>query len=155
MCGAIFLIMRLITVFRNLLLATLMLISVAVAEGPWVTEVAEGLKKAKAEEKLVLVLFTGSEWSEHSKNMDKDVFSKKTFLDDAQKAYVLVNIDTPEKIEKSVKKLMMKYGVRAFPTAVLLDADGKKFASFAAAQEASVKDFLARLSKEKRRKVMF
>ena len=115
----------------------------ALAEGPWLTNIEAGVKKAKAEGKLVM--------------MDKEVFSKKEFLADAQKSYVLVKLDAPNsnpELKKATQELMKKYKVKAFPFVLLFDAEGKEFKRFAATENRTVEDFIKRLLKEKRRKDM-
>jgi protein disulfide-isomerase len=63
--------------------------------------------------------------------LDKDVYSKKEFLDYAKKNVVLVKVDFPKTktqskaLKEANQKLMDKYGVEAFPTAVILGSDAK------------------------------
>ncbi|MEZ7957483.1 MAG: thioredoxin family protein [Rubritalea sp.] len=146
-----------INLFRNLLLVALMVSGSALAEGPWLTNIEAGVKKAKAEGKLVMVEFTGSDWCPPCMMMDKEVFSKKEFLADAQKSYVLVKLDAPNsnpELKKATQELMKKYKVKAFPFVLLFDAEGKEFKRFAATENRTVEDFIKRLLKEKRRKDM-
>ncbi len=151
--------MIMINLFKNLFLVALVLSSSAIAKdkGPWLTNIEEGVKKAKVEGKLVMVEFTGSDWCPPCIMMEKEVFSKKEFLKEAQKNYVLVKLDAPKsdpKLEKSTKELMMKHKVKSFPTVLLLDAEGKEFKRFLASANPTVKGFLKRLLTEKRRKDM-
>ncbi|MFT5634213.1 MAG: thiol:disulfide interchange protein [Rubritalea sp.] len=149
--------MSIINLFRNLLLVALMVSGSALAEGPWLTNIEAGVKKAKAEGKLVMVEFTGSDWCPPCMMMDKEVFSKKEFLADAQKSYVLVKLDAPNsnpELKKATQELMKKYKVKAFPFVLLFDAEGKEFKRFAATENRTVEDFIKRLLKEKRRKDM-
>lgn len=147
-------------ILRNLFLVTLIITGSALAaeaNGPWLTDIEAGVKKAKAEGKLVMVEFTGSDWCPPCMMMDKEVFSKKEFLDEAQKHYVLVKLDAPNKdpeLKKATQKLMKKYKVGGYPTVLLFDAEGKEFKRFVATENRTVKDFINRLVKEKRRKDM-
>ncbi|MFT5906092.1 MAG: thiol:disulfide interchange protein [Cryomorphaceae bacterium] len=150
--------MSMLNLFRNLLLVALMVSGSALAEGPWLTDIDAGVKKAKAEGKLVMVEFTGSDWCPPCMMMDKEVFSKKEFLAEAQKNYVLVKLDAPKsdpELEKATKELMKKHQVKAFPFVLLFDAEGKEFKRFGATENRTVEDFIKRLLKEKRRKDMF
>jgi thiol:disulfide interchange protein len=142
---------------RNVCLVALMISGSAVAKGPWLTNIEDGVKKAKAEGKLVMVEFTGSDWCPPCMMMDKAVFSKKKFLDEAQKHYVLVKLDAPNsdpELKKSTQETMKKYKVRAFPYILLFDAEGEEFKRFAATENNTVEGFIKRLLKEKRRKDM-
>ena len=109
--------------------------SVAVAaDGPWLTDFDEAKKQAEKEDKAILMDFTGSDWCGWCIKLDKEVFSKKEFLDYARKNLVLVEVDFPRKKEipeatkKQNAKLAKKYKIEGFPTIVLTDAKGKKFA---------------------------
>lgn len=151
--------MKIIKIIQKVLLVALMVsgVSVASAKGPWLTSIDEGMKKAKAEGKLVMVEFTGSDWCPPCMMMDKAVFSKKEFLEGAQKSYVLVKLDAPNKdpeLKKSTQKLMQEYKVMGVPTVVLFDANGKEFKRFTATENPTVDEFLKRLETEKRRKEM-
>ena len=65
-----------------------------------------------------------------------NVFSKPDFQKEAQKNFVLVELDYPRGKEQSKEmkaaneKLAQQYGVRGFPTVVFADASGKPFGGF-------------------------
>lgn len=133
------------------------LTSIATAEGPWLTNIEEGIEKAKTENKLVLIEFTGSDWCPPCMMMDKAVFSKDEFLKKAQEDYVLVKLDMPnsdKELKAANTELMKKYEVKGVPTILLFDSDGKEFQRFTASEHPKVDQFLERLKKEKRRKDM-
>ena len=109
--------------------------SVAVAaEGPWLTDFEEAKKQAAKENKAILMDFTGSDWCGWCVKLDKEVFSKKEFLDYAKKNLVLLEVDFPRKkklpaeTKKQNEGLAKKYKIEGFPTILLTDAKGKKFA---------------------------
>jgi protein disulfide-isomerase len=97
----------------------------------WMTDFDAATAKAKADEKPLLVNFTGSDWCGWCIKLDKEVFSKSTFKDYAEENLVLVEIDFPRGKSQSAElkaqneALAGKYGIRGFPTILLLDADGK------------------------------
>ena len=69
----------------------------------WSTDLDKAFKTAKAENKCVLVEFTGSDWCPPCIAMRKNVFSKKDFVKGASKNYILVELDFP-KGDKELKK---------------------------------------------------
>ena len=98
----------------------------------WMTDFEAAKAKAKAENKPILVDFTGSDWCVWCIKLDKEVFSKKAFLDYASSNFVLVEIDFPSKKVKQSAELKAqnealseKYDIKGFPTILILDADGK------------------------------
>ena len=142
------------------LLCGLFLLSISfvhAAEKDWLTSIEEGVKQAKKEHKHVLVEFTGSDWCPPCIMMHKKVFSKNSFVKGAQKNFVLVVLDIPNK-DKALRKkndaVMKKYKVRGVPTVILMDADGKEFSRFPAARYPSVQKFLHHLKQELRREKM-
>lgn len=95
----------------------------------------DNFEKAKAEAKkgnqLILADFTGSDWCGWCIKLDEEVFSKKEFKDYVKDKFVLLELDFPrqKKIPADIKaqneKLAKEYGIRGFPTVLVLDADGK------------------------------
>ena len=93
----------------------------------------EALAKAKAEGKLIYACFSGSDWCYWCKKLEKEVLSDPLFVAGVMDDYVLVFIDSPQ--NKAVlsdhakaenEKLTKKYGIRGFPTALILDGDGNR-----------------------------
>jgi len=87
--------------------------------------------KAKAEDKPMLVDFTGSDWCGWCIKLDKEVFSKAAFKDYASENLILVEIDFPKSKKQSAElkaqneALAEKYGIRGFPTILVMDGEGK------------------------------
>ncbi len=104
------------------------------AEANWTTDFAKAQAQAKAENKLLLLDFTGSDWCGWCKLMEKEIFSQPAFADYASKNLVLVRLDFPRTtpITPEVKtqnySLAQKFGIRGFPTIVMLNGDGKPLA---------------------------
>ncbi|MBO7521331.1 MAG: thioredoxin family protein [Opitutales bacterium] len=102
----------------------------------WLLNYDEALAKAKAEDKPLIVLFTGSDWCIWCKKLDKATLSKPEFIDYADKNYVMVLCDFPQADKPSpgqMKKnqaLLEKFGIEGFPTLVLVDAKTGKSAKF-------------------------
>ncbi len=105
---------------------------VSAAESTWLTDLPKAQAQAKAEGKIVLVDFTGSDWCGWCIKLQKEVFSKPEFLQWAKANAVLVEIDFPKRkkqaddLKKANDALARKYGIEGFPTIVVLNGDGKK-----------------------------
>lgn len=106
----------------------------AVEHSGWMSDFEAAKAKAAAENKPMLVDFTGSDWCIWCVKLDDEVFSKPGFQDYAKANLILVEIDFPRKKEQSAalkqqnEALVQKYGVRGFPTILLLDAKGEVIA---------------------------
>jgi thiol-disulfide isomerase/thioredoxin len=100
-------------------------------EAAWMTDFAAAKAKAKAEKKLLLVDFTGSDWCSWCKRLHNEVFDKDPFKADAPKNFILVELDFPheKKLPDELKaqngKLAKQYKIRGYPTVLLLDPEGE------------------------------
>ena len=103
----------------------------AFAGDGWMTDFEAAKAKAKAENKPLLLDFTGSDWWGWCIKLDKEVFTKDAFKEYAAAELVLVELDFPRGKEQSAalkaqnEKLAQQYGIRGFPTILLLSPDGK------------------------------
>lgn len=115
-----------------LLFALLLSTGVASAEPAWMTDFSAARARAKADNKLLVMDFTGSDWCGWCKRLKAEVWSKPQFQDYAAKNLVLVELDFPRGIAQSdaTKKqnaqLANEYGIEGFPTVIVLNAAGKK-----------------------------
>lgn len=91
------------------------------------------LERAAKNGRHVFACFSGSDWCGWCKRLEQEVFSQKEFLDAATNDFELVFIDMPQnkdvlsaraKVENP--KLVKKYGIQGFPTAILFDGKGEK-----------------------------
>src|SRR5260221_13878642 len=104
------------------LLAALALFRAGAEERQWMTDLSKAQAKAKAEKKLVMLDFTGSDWCGWCIKLHKEVFSKPEFEEYAKKNLVLVEVDFPrgkqqtEELKKANQKLQQKYGIEGYPT---------------------------------------
>lgn len=121
--------------FRVLLLiavAALMGFSSARAEPSWLTDYHQAQEQAKANKKLLLLDFTGSDWCGWCIRLRREVFSKPEFQEYADKNLVLVEVDFPRGKEQTRdvrlqnQNLAMQYEVQGFPTIIVLNGEGKK-----------------------------
>ncbi len=136
------------------LLAGCALLEAGAAELKWSTDLPKALAKAKAENKLVLMDFTGSDWCPWCIKLNKEVFSQPAFVEYAEKNIVPVEIDFPRKKEQSAElkkanaKLQEKYGIQGYPTVIVLNGAGKKVGELGY-QPGGPKPFIAALDKLK------
>ena len=97
----------------------------------WEDNLETALQKAKAENKAVLVNFTGSDWCQWCIKLSDEVFSKSEFEDYAEDNLILVRLDFPRNIEQSAEtklynnQLAQRYGVQGFPTVLLFNSQGQ------------------------------
>ncbi|HEY5652797.1 MAG TPA: thioredoxin fold domain-containing protein [Pontiella sp.] len=100
--------------------------------GKWTMDF-EAAKKAAAEKQLPILLdFSGSDWCGWCKLMEESVFTKPAWTAYATNQLMMVLIDfpkdkglVPDKYVERNRALRAEYGVRGFPTFVVLDDDGK------------------------------
>ena len=109
-----------------------LLASARAADDLWTTDYDGALQRAKTEDKMVFLEFTGSDWCGGCIFLRENVFSTETFKAFARKHLILVQLDFPLKkdIESDLKRrneeLRQKYGVMNFPALILLNASGRK-----------------------------
>ena len=116
------------------LLATTVFWRVNAADSMWLTDLPAAQAQAKAENKLVLMDFTGSDWCPGCIELKKKVFDTKQFQAYAAKKLVLVEVDFPDKkpqpaaLKKANDNLSRKFDVDGYPTQIVLDSNGKEIA---------------------------
>lgn len=99
----------------------------------WKTDFEEAKVVAQKENKLVLIYFTGSDWSSACKKLNKDFFYTEKFKKLSDENLVLVRVDAPRRPNlisdyqtSSNQNLSKKYDQKVYPTVVLVDAKGEK-----------------------------
>ncbi len=106
----------------------------AQAAADWTTDFAHAQARAKTEQKLLLLDFTGSDWCGWCKIMEKEIFSQPAFADYAREKLILVRLDFPRanplsaELKEQNYALARKFGIRGFPTIVMLNGEGKALA---------------------------
>jgi protein disulfide-isomerase len=105
--------------------------SAADASGLWREDYDAALKQAAAENKSVLVDFSGSDWCGWCIKLEKEVFSQPEFTAYAKENLILVLVDFPnakpqtEEQKTANQALAEKYGIQGFPTVLILNPQGK------------------------------
>jgi len=101
------------------------------AEG-WGDNYEKAAAQAKAEKKLLLLDFTGSDWCGWCIKLNKEVFSQAEFKDYAAKNLVLMEVDFPQtkpqaaNVKAQNARLQTKYKIEGYPTIIVLNPEGKK-----------------------------
>ena len=126
------------------------------ADGTWTTDFAKAQARAKAEKKLLLVDFTGSDWCPPCKALQKNVFSSVDFQSYAKDNVVLVEIDFPRSkpqsadLKKANKELARKHGIDSYPTVIVFDSNGKELSKESGYRGDSGAEYVAKLKKLKK-----
>jgi thioredoxin-related protein len=113
-------------------IAALFLTSTLALANGWMTDWEAAKAKAIAENKPILINFTGTDWCGWCIRIEKEVFSRKEFQEYAAKNLILMEVDFPKKKEQSAelksqnKALDKEFKIEGYPTIFLLDAEGKK-----------------------------
>jgi thioredoxin-related protein len=119
----------------------------------WLTDLPKALDLAKAQNKVVLVEFTGSDWCPPCKALHKNVMTSPEFQAYAEKNLVLVEADFPhhkaqsDELQKANKALADKFGLEGFPTVVVLDAKGRQLSKTVGYDGGKPGAFIAELEK--------
>ena len=123
----------------------------------WLTDAQAAQAKAKGENKMVLLDFTGSDWCIWCKKLKREVFDKPEFAQFAQSRLVLVEVDfprnktLPEAQKQANAQLDKTYGINSYPTIILLDPDGKQVVRMGYAF-GGVNSFISKVEKTTRTK---
>lgn len=105
-----------------------------VPEAKWLTDWAKAKELATKHNRPILINFSGSDWCGWCHKLEGEVFSKDAFLDYAKKNLVLFVADFPRskpqkaEVKEQNAKLAKQYGIRGFPTILLVDSAGKALA---------------------------
>jgi protein disulfide-isomerase len=141
--------------FAVCLLTCFAVLQLKAADLAWMTDLPKAQAKAKAENKLVMMDFTGSDWCIWCKRLNKEVFSTPEFADYAKKNLVLMEVDFPQSkpqsaaLKKANEALQEKYRIEGYPTIVVLNGDGKKVGELGY-MKGGPKAFIAELEKLKK-----
>ena len=101
------------------------------AQVTWLTDYNSALTQARAEGKLVLINFTGSDWCGWCMKLKAEVFDKPEFVAFANANLVLLEVDFPrrkalteqQRINNSI--LQNKYQVEGYPTLFVASDSGR------------------------------
>ena len=105
--------------------------------------------------KHIVAVFSGSDWCHWCKVLERDYLSKKAFVDEAKKDFVLLFIDSPQDtsaLSDAAKRqnagLVAKYGIHGFPTVKILDAAGTEIGEARPQGDVTPKAYAEQLRRE-------
>lgn len=119
----------------------------------WGIDVERAMNQAAKEEKDMLFNFLGSDWCGWCQVLRKEVFFREEFLQEAQRDFVLVQLDFPNNRSKMTQQTIKqndywktKLKVDGFPTVVLTDAKGLPYAIIPGYKRGGPKRYLKHLA---------
>ena len=98
----------------------------------WTDDFAAARKESEKTGRPILLLFTGSDWCPYCVKLKKNALDKADFKKYAAENLILVYVDfpngvkLPDELREWNRKLAKQYGVRGFPTTVILASDGNE-----------------------------
>lgn len=121
--------------FRVLALFILCCGLVSAGDITWRTDFAEATATAEKTQKPIVILFTGSDWCVWCLKAEKEIFDTPEFAAAAGDKFIFVKADFP--LDKDMplnliaqnEKLKNQYGVKGFPTIVVVSPTGKALGS--------------------------
>ncbi|MFT6873750.1 MAG: thioredoxin-related protein [Roseivirga sp.] len=123
----------------------------ATEQADWTFDFEVAKITAKESDKVILIVFSGSDWCKPCIQLHKTLFESETFLDYAKENLVLVKVDFPYRKKNSLsneqtvhnEKLAEMYNPDGeFPLAVFTDANGKLLGTFGFDKTKSPSDYI-------------
>ena len=109
----------------------------AQAVDAWLTDFSKAQAQAQAEQKPIVLDFTGSDWCGWCMTMRRMVLDTPEFYDYARDKFVLLEVDLPRNTSKMTQahvrqnqELINRYKVTTFPTVLVITAEGKVIGGF-------------------------
>jgi len=122
-------------------------------QSDWLYDYNKAQEQAKANHRLLLLNFTGSDWCGWCIKFDKETLSQSQFKNYAHDNLVLVELDFPRRksqpteMKKQNVQLAQQYEVLGFPTIVVLNSNGQKVWQFDGYFPGGPEAFIAQLQK--------
>ncbi|MBE6417832.1 MAG: DUF255 domain-containing protein [Akkermansiaceae bacterium] len=103
----------------------------------WLHDLEAAQAQAKAENKALLIFFTGSDWCGWCVRLHSTIFNTPSFSQYAQDKFVLLEIDMPHNKAKQSpaqqaqnKALVSKYHITSYPTVLVLTTEEEVIGGF-------------------------
>lgn len=87
------------------------------------------VRNVPGNQRVRVILFTGTEWCPACTHLDSSVIATKEWADFQRAEIAFQKVDVPadrSRLKEGDRLLVSKYGVRGYPTMVVLDAKGKE-----------------------------
>lgn len=116
----------------SLLALVLVVHPVLAAEVEWFTDINVAMAKAKAENKFVMLDFTGSDWCGWCKKLKSEVFDQPEFAEFANVNFVMVEVDFPRNKPQTPLQQQMNqqlaelFQIKGYPTLIVLNSAGER-----------------------------
>ena len=97
----------------------------------WTTDYQGALQESKATGKPIFLFFTGSDWCIWCKRLESEVLNTPEFVKATRNDYIFVMVDLPMEfdlspsLEEQNDALKAQYGVKSFPTVLMVDGNEK------------------------------
>jgi protein disulfide-isomerase len=116
----------------------------------WNTNYETALAQAKEQNRHIFLFFTGSDWCGWCQRLNAEILKTPEFQKFANEKLVLVELDFPRNKSQAAttkaqnQKLAQQYGIRGYPTVVVLNSRGKEIGHLGY-QEGGPMPFIAEL----------
>lgn len=117
------------------------------ADSPKV-QLDKACQQASASKKDVLLIFSGSQWHQNSKDFEAKVLKTEKFAETVGQNFVQALIEIPPTREEAHQELLdfeKTYQFRSIPTLILTDAQGRPYGNTVPARDEELDKFIARL----------
>jgi tetratricopeptide (TPR) repeat protein len=111
-------------------------------------KLARAIELAGKEKKDLMMILTGSSWSEKSKKFDQEIIGSEGFKAFTAEKYVTVVFELPLRYEDAhpdVFEIQKKYQFRQLPTIILTDQEGRPYA-YTGVKEGGLEQYLEHLA---------
>ncbi|GAB5400314.1 MAG: thioredoxin family protein [Aureisphaera sp.] len=118
----------------TLLLSLFFLCNITALGQEWLNDIDEAKNEAISENKLILLVFQGSDWCAPCIKLDKEIWSSDTFRSYAEDHFVMLQADFPRRKKNALPASLQQHNNSLaetynpngiFPFVVILDGNGK------------------------------
>ncbi len=129
------------------------LVSIQAFSQEWQTDIEDSKQLASAENKVIILVFQGSDWCGPCMKLDREIWSTKEFQDLAEDKLVMLKADFPrrkknklsDEQQKHNNQLAEKYNSNGyFPFVIILDSKGNELGSLGY-EKSTPKDYFKKL----------